>query len=552
MPEGDAGYVHPKGPQGYIFSMPKHAWFRAPVRLAMLLASLALPAGLRAQAAPERPTLVVMLTVDQMRPDYFTLWEKQLTGGLARLLHGGAVFLNGYQDHAITETAPGHATVLSGRFPRSTGIVANSAGVYDPQEPLIGARGSPASPFRFRGTVLADWMRFDNPASRALSVSRKDRGAILPLGRAKQNVYWYAGTNGTFTTSRYYADTLPTWVQEFNDRRIPQSYAGKQWDLLLPAEDYAEPDSVPIEDSGQGDYRFPHLFSRDAAQAAADLQAFPMMDQLTLQFALEGLRRLRLGAGPATDLLAVSLSTTDAVGHRFGPDSREMHDQILRLDRYLGAFIDTLYTLRDSTRIVFALTADHAVTPLPEMKSRYPNQGAGHVNVMPAVVPLFASLRAAGIDTSAFRFDEGILFLDSAAINKAGLRTDAVTRTFVTEVGKVRGVLRVDRVSQLAKDSSSDDIARRWLHMLPPDLPAVAVVTLRPYWYWGNSIFTTHGTPHNSDANVPIVFYGPMITPGRSDKRTLVVDIAPTLAEIIGVRPMEPLDGHVLRDVIRR
>jgi arylsulfatase A-like enzyme len=212
-----------------------------------------------------------------------------------------------------------------------------------------------------------------------------------------------------------------------------------------------------------------------------------------------------------------------------------------------------LYTLRDSSRIVFALTADHGVTPLPEMKSRYPNQGAGHVNVMPAVIPLFASLRAAGVDTSAFRFDEGVLFLDSAAIARAGLRTDAVTRTFVTEVSKMRGVLRVDRVSQLAtKDTSSDDVLRRWLHMLPPDLPAAAVVTLRPYWYWEGVNFTTHGTPHSTDANVPIVFYGPMITPMRSDRRTLVVDIAPTLAAIIGVRPMEPLDGHVLRDVIRR
>jgi len=504
------------------------------------------------QSTPQRPTLVVMITVDQMRPDYFTLWEKQLTGGLARLLHGGAVFLNGYQDHAITETAPGHSTILSGRFPRSTGIVANSAGVYDPQEPLIGARGAPASPFRFRGTVLADWMRFENPASRALSVSRKDRGAILPLGRAKQSVYWYAPSNGTFTTSRYYADTLPSWVQTFNDRRIPQSYAGKEWDTLLPAEAYEEPDSVPLEDV-QGDFMFPHLFSREAAQAAADLQATPMMDQFTLEFALEGLRRLRLGAGPVTDLLAVSLSSTDAVGHRFGPDSREMHDQILRLDRYLGDFIDTLYTLRDSSRIVFALTADHGVSPRPEMKSRYPNQGAGHVNLMPAVIPLFAALRARGVDTSAFRFDEGILFLDDAAITKAGLNTDAVTREFVTNVSKVRGVLRVDRVSQLAtKDTSDDDIARRWVHMLPPDLPAVAVVTMRPYWYWDGVNFTTHGTPHNSDANVPIVFYGPTIVPGRSNKRTLVVDIAPTLAQIIGVRPMEPLDGHVLRDVIRR
>jgi predicted AlkP superfamily pyrophosphatase or phosphodiesterase len=504
-----------------------------------------------AQATQQRPTLVVMLTVDQLRPDYLTMYERQFTGGLARLLRGGAVFLNGYQDHANTETAPGHASILSGRFPRSTGIVSNSEGVWDPRYPLIGARGEPASPFRFRGTTLTDWIHSANPGSRALSVSRKDRGAILTLGRTKQPVFWYA-RNGTFTTSRYYGDSLPTWVQAFNARRLPHEWAGKKWDLLLDPSEYAEPDSVATESVGR-DYVFPHLISPDPAQAAADLSGYPMMDQLTLSFALEGVRQMRLGSGPGTDLLAVSLSTTDAVGHRFGPDSRELHDQIVRLDRYLGAFLDTLFTLRDSTRIVIALTSDHGVTPLPEANSRYPNRGAGKVNIRPAIVPLFARLRAARVDTSGFWFDdEGILHLDDVALARAGLRADAVTRMFVAEVQKVPGVLRVDRVATLAtKDTTRDYVARRWLHMLPPGMNAAAVVTLRPYWYWSTVNFATHGSPHDSDAHVPIIFYGAGVKPGRTAKRVLVVDIAPTLAHIVGVHPMERLDGHILQEAVK-
>lgn len=516
--------------------------------LAALPIVAALP-SLHAQASSQRPTLVVLLTVDQLRPDYLTLYERQFTGGFARLLRGGAVFLNGAQDHAITETAPGHSTTLSGRFPRSTGIVSNSAGVYDPQSPLIGSRDAPASPFRFRGTTLVDWLRFANPGSRALSVSRKDRGAILPLGRAKQSVFWYA-TNGSFTTSAYYADTLPTWVQAFNEKRIPQQYAGKPWELLLEASQYAEPDSVVTEGGGQ-DYVFPHLIPSDQSRAAASFSGYPMMDQLTLAFALEGLRQMRLGTGPRTDVLAVSLSTTDAVGHRYGPDSREIHDQLLRLDRYLGAFLDTLFTLRDSSRVVIAMTADHAVSPLPGTKSRYPNQSAGFANVTPAIVPLFASLRAAGVDTSAFSFDEGILYLDDAALERANLRPDAVLRTFKNEVEKVRGVLRVDRVRTLAADTAKDDIARRWFHMLPPDLDAAAVVTLRPFWYTQGVTYSTHGTPHDQDAIVPVVFYGAGIRPGRHTRRVLVVDIAPTLASVVGVRPLEVLDGRVIREAIR-
>jgi predicted AlkP superfamily pyrophosphatase or phosphodiesterase len=494
-----------------------------------------------------------MLTVDQFRPDYLTLWDKQFNGGLARLLRG-AVFLNGFQDHANTETAPGHASILSGRFPRSTGIVSNSAGVQgDPQSQLIEARGLPASPFRFRGTTLIDWMRSANPNARGLSISRKDRGAILPFGRAQQSVFWYAQSNGAFTTSHYYGDSLPTWVRAFNTRKLPQAWAGKSWDLLLDASQYPEPDSEPLENGGQS-YTFPHLIPSDPAAAAAGFGGFPFMDQLLLSFALEGVRQMKLGEGPGTDLLAISLSTTDAIGHAYGPDSREIHDQIVRLDRYLGAFFDTLFTLRDSTRIVVALTADHSVTPLPGSKSRYPNQGAGKVNLRPAVGPLFSSLRAAGVDTAAFSFDdESVLYLDEAALRRRGVLLDAVVQLFTKAVMEVPGVLRVDRVATLAKkDTTRDYVARRWYHMLPSDINAAAVVTLKPYWYCSCVNFATHGTPHDSDANVPIIFYGAGVKPGRNTKKVLVVDIAPTLAEIIGVRPTEArLDGHPLRDVIK-
>ncbi|HEX7122034.1 MAG TPA: alkaline phosphatase family protein [Gemmatimonadaceae bacterium] len=518
-----------------------------------LFAALALAAApLAAQErATQPPTLVVMFTVDQLRPDYFTRWERQLTGGLGRLLRGGAVFLDGYQDHAITETAPGHSTTLAGRFPRSTGIVANSAGVEDPQAPLIGARGSPASPFRFRGTTLIDWMRYANPASRALSVSRKDRGAILPLGRAKQQAFWLA-SNGMFTTSRYYADTLPTWVTAFNARQLPQQWAGKAWTLLLDSTQYPEPDSVPTESGGRG-FTFPHAFPSNPAQAASYIASTPMSDELTLAFALQGVQELDLGAGPQPDLLAISLSSTDAVGHRFGPDSRELHDQVLRLDRYLAVFFDSLYKLRDSSRVVLALTADHGVSPIPGTRSHDPNQGAGFVRLGPPMQPFLARLRAAGIDSTAYTLDGEMLFLDSAAFARAGLDVDSISRVFAAEIAKVPGVLRADVVSTLAtRDTTTDYVARRWLHMLPPDLPVRVVITLRPYWYWAGVNYATHGTPHDTDARVPVIFAGAGIRPGRYRERALVVDIAPTLAAVLGVRPLERLDGRVLRTALRR
>ncbi|MEP7346697.1 MAG: alkaline phosphatase family protein [Gemmatimonadaceae bacterium] len=504
----------------------------------------------RPRFSASTPKLIVFLTIDQMRPDYLTLFGPQFRGGLARLTKGGAVFLNGWQDHAITETAPGHASTMSGRFPRSTGIIANNAGVNDPESPLIGVSGEGASPFRFRGTTLTDWLRYANPATRVVSVSRKDRGAILPLGRAKQDVFWYA-PNGSFTTSKYYADTLPDWVKHFNARHLPQSFAGKSWTLLLDSTQYSEEDSVSLESGGR-DFVFPHRLPADSEQAAAALQSVPMMDEVTLALALEGVRQRELGTADRTDLLAVSLSTTDAVGHRFGPDSREQHDQILRLDRYLGVFLDSLFKLRDSTRIVIALTADHAVAPLPEMKSRYPNTGAGRADLGQLWADTRARLLKAGADSSGVAFDEAVLYLHPDALIPAGIKPDSVARAFAKQAATMTGVLRVDLVRELGqRDTTHDDIARRWIHMLPPESPAVAVVTLKPYWYWEGIGFATHGSPHDYDANVPIILWGARIKAGNYSNRARVVDLAPTLAELAGVRPMERLDGQVLRVAVR-
>ena len=343
------------------------------VAVAAFIASLScMKATATAEGAPlistaaAAPKLIVFITVDQLRGDMLNRYRSDLRYGYARLMRG-AWFTNAFQDHAITETAPGHASTMSGRFPRSTGITSNLTGVIDPNYHLL--TGLPneigASPERFQGTTLFDWLYAKDHRSRALSVSKKDRAAILPIGRAKQDVYWFSA-NGAFTTSDYYRDTLPSWVQQFNARRIAQGYAGAAWRLSRDPSTYPEPDSVPFEKNGT-DFLFPHLFPDDTLGASAYLPATPTMDSVTALFALEGLRRLGLGEGPQTDLLAVSFSATDYVGHAYGPDSREAHENELRLDETLGWFIDSLYKLRDSSTIAIALTGDHGMSPIPEL-----------------------------------------------------------------------------------------------------------------------------------------------------------------------------------------
>jgi len=523
---------------------------------AAVLSFVSFTAALAQQPAPANPpTLVVFITIDQMRADYIARFKSQLTGGLKFLVNGGAFFKNGFQDHAITETAPGHASTMSGRFPVHTGITANALGVNTTNAPLLGgATETGASPFRFKGTTLTDWMRAANPATRFLSVSRKDRGAILPIGRSTGDVYWWSGTAGIFTTSTYYADSLPSWVQQFNAQKGYATYAGKTWDLLLSPKRYVESDTVWEESTGQ-DFVFPHPFPVAPADVAKTFSNYPMMDSLTLAFALRGLQAKELGAdAKRTDLLAVSLSTTDAVGHKYGPDSRELHDQILRVDRYLGTFLDSLFKLRDRKRMVIALTGDHGVSPYPEVHSgRYANKDAKRVDLTPQVAALKASLAAAGVSERAWSWDEGVLFVNNrAAFDSAKANADSVVLAFGAELRKVPGVLRTDLFVDMAKANlTKDKVARRWLHMYDAGGAAKLAVTLTPFSYWQSVTYATHGMPHDADAQVPVLFWGASVRAGAYANEVRVVDMAPTLAAILRIAPSEPLDGVVLKQAVR-
>lgn len=537
-----------------VFGMAACAPAQTPAQAPARPAAVA-PAVAPARPAAARPSLLVFVTIDQLRPDYLDRWYGQLTGGLRRLVDQGAYYARGVHDHAITETAPGHAATLSGRFPYSTGIASNVAGVNTPDAPLVGATGEGASPFRFTGTTMADWMTAADPRTRVLSVSRKDRGAILPIGRGKFPVFWYASSQGRFVTSTWYADTLPTWVQAFNaEERVVDRYAGRTWDLLGPPEAYPEPDSVPGEGAGR-DFLFPHRLSEDTARARAAIIVYPFMDELTLDFAWRGVRTLDLGAGPATDLLAISLSTTDAVGHRYGPDSRELHDQVLRLDRLLGAFLDSLVALRGAENVILALTSDHGVAPSPEITSSWgDNSKARRVMAADFTAALTATaprVARAKVDPALFSFDGQTLEVDRSKAGGKQRELLDVARTFAAEARRVPNVARVDVIDDLARaDTVKDATARRWLHMFRPGGDVLVAITLDQFSIFGTANVATHGSPYDYDARVPVILWGAGIAPARHTEEARVVDLAPTLAELLGVKPLERLDGRVLRSAL--
>lgn len=505
------------------------------------LLGLSGPAG----SAEARPTLAVLIVVDQMRPDYFTRYGA-LPGGLGRLYRTGAVYPRGMQDHAITQTAPGHATLLSGRPPASTGIVSNDLGVGDTTTTLLEVGGPGASPRRFRGTALYDWMLAADPGTRVLAVSRKDRSAILPVGRARAPVFWFAG--GRFTTSSWYGDSLPGWVRRWNRRGGVRALAGRVWRLLLPDSAYREPDSMAYENLGR-DVTFPHALPADSAGVARIINYVPWMDSLTLDFALEGVRSLRLGTRGSPDLLVVSLSTTDAIGHRFGPDSREQHDQILRLDRWLATFLDSLAVAVPADRMLLALSADHGVSPMPEHPGARPGGRASLDSIMR---PLRRSAVATFGARMGIAFESGLLSADVSALRARGVDTDSLGDALAAEITRRPDVAKVYTPRTLARAPAGDAEARRWRRQLPRDYEWLAAVVLRQGWVWGGAHEAQHGTAHPDDVTVPIIIVGPGVRAGVYRRPVRTTDIGPTLAALLGVRPAEPTDGRPLRETLGR
>jgi predicted AlkP superfamily pyrophosphatase or phosphodiesterase len=501
---------------------------------------VALIGGITAALPPRtKPRLVVMLTVDQMRGDYLGRFASQWSGGLGRIYRSGAVFPNALQDHALTQTAPGHSTLLSGREPAHTNIVFNDLGVPDTSVRLIGSAGTGASPHRFKGTALADWMQKADTGVRVLSVSRKDRGAILPIGRGKFPVYWYS--RGRFTTSTWYADTLPAWVDQWNARGGISRLAGATWNLLLPDSAYPEPDDQPYENHGK-DVVFPHQLPSDSAALASRVVDFPWMDSLVLDLALDGVRNLGLGSRSQTDLLAVSLSSTDAVGHDYGPDSRELHDQLLRLDRWLGWFMDSLAATVPGDRTIFILSADHGVTPYAEVQQAK-GKSAGFVSLSALVRSVNDQLGVKGL----IKTTSGLVYADTAALRERKVNPESLATTLTARVQKLPHVVDAWSAATLPGQSRSNIAAFRWWRSIPRDFPFLVCAVPEPGYVWADASSAEHGSANQDDVNVILAFLGQGIGAGIFPDTVRTVDIAPTLAKLLDLKTPKGLDGRPIK-----
>jgi predicted AlkP superfamily pyrophosphatase or phosphodiesterase len=509
---------------------------------------------------------VLAVSVDQMRFDYLTRFAPLFTGGLKALRERGALLTNARYRHACTETGPGHSVILSGRSPRHSGIVGNewydSASrqlinvVDDPVHVAVGGRGRGASPRNFIGFTVGDVLKKQSPRSRVVGVAGKDRSAILMGGHRADAAYWY-GTGGAMVTSTYYMSAPPDWLAAFNGRRLPDRYAAEKWTRLLPDEGvylkYAGPDDVKGEWDSQ-DTVFPHAVRGRPPEDRFydDLRRTPFADEIVLGAALEAVAAHGLGADEDTDLLAVGFSATDSIGHTYGADSQELMDQILRVDVMLQKLFDALDRSVGLAHVLVALSADHGVLPLVEVLQA---RGVAARRAGPDALqePVEAALQARfpGASGLVAAWDGPNVYLDLEALARQDLRRADAEKAVIA--GLMQSGL-VDRVythaDLLGEAPAGDPDFRLFRNAFFQPRSAHLVTRLKPYVYVGSYAGgTSHGSVHDYDRHVPVVFMGAGVKPGTYDADSGPEDIAPTLGALLGLDYPEQ-DGRTLREIL--
>ena len=531
----------------------------------------------------DSPKLVLQITVDQLRGDALTRFGNRFgKGGFRYLLDYGTYFNNAHYQHANTETAPGHATLVTGAHPSRHGIVANdwidaTTGdfVYnteDDRHHIIGNKPRAhqgVTPRNLLSSTIGDELVVHTGGrSRVFSVSPKDRGAILPGGHAGK-AFWYSKRNGQFITSTYYYDDYPNWVKQWNANKLADDYKGKSWDLVQDRSTYIakDIDDRPYETEFDSLGRtFPHPLGDGSSKYFYTVIGLsPMMDELALDFAKAIIKNEDIAQGDYTDYLAISFSSPDYAGHLFGPSSLEYEDVVLRLDKLLAdlfVYIDNKIGL-DNTLII--LSADHGGPEAPEyMMELGVNAGRYSTDWLRKQNPLMESMKKRfGRDDLIAGPSHPYLYLDADVIHKAHFDVAEVEKFLAAELIKQPGIAYAQTRSGLlagrVADAPLQKMIRRNFH---PTRSGNIHLVQQQYWFLHSSqegkklgvgeMAAIHGSPWNYDTYVPILFAGPGIPHQTVSRPVGPQDIATTIAAYLGLKPPSGSSGEPLVEVLRK
>lgn len=519
------------------------------------------------QEVEKRPKLVVGIVVDQMRPEYlYRFYDKFQEGGFKRLMQDGFMAKNTHYNYVPTKTAPGHASIYTGSTPRYHGIISNSwfdrkekrvvENVEDSSVKIVGnvSNSKGRSPHKLIGTTVTDELQIStNGKAKVISVSLKDRGAILPGGHLSDGSFWFDSSSGNFVTSTYYMEELPKWVKEFNRSRKADSLLNLGWNTLFPIENYIESNG----DDHEYELRFPNkknpVFPYDFSRVEKDkkydlLTLTPHGNTILRQLAVAALKNEAMGQSNETDFLAISFSSTDAVGHKFGPQSIEVEDIYLRLDREIAIVLKALDEFIGVDNYTLFLTADHGAVDTPGYlaETRVP------VTLNNDIPQRLTNELQELYGTSDFimSFKDQQIFLDEDLIVQRGLNISKVVKVIENYLYELDGTTQVYLKDNLRRLSYSDKIGSMvqlgYHNVRSGD---IAVVYNPMSWSGGMDFGTTHGTPYNYDTHVPLIWFGMNIRKGQSVKRYHITDIAPTLSELLHVKLPSNCIGNPIQEL---
>ncbi len=524
--------------------------------------------SLPSQSGVARPKLVVGLVVDQMRWDYLYRYSNLYSaGGFKRLLKEGFSSENNFIPYMPTYTAVGHSCIYTGSVPAITGIVGNNwydkaAGknVYctdDSTVSTVGNNGKAGkmSPANLWTTTITDELRLSNNfKSKVIGIALKDRGAILPAGHSANAAYWYDG--GKWISSTHYMDALPGWVNKFNDKDVAGTYMKTDWNTLLPIEKYdlSTADDKPYETSIKGEktVTFPHKLSAiDVANKYESFRTTPFANTFTFDFAKAAIESERLGKNTVTDFLAVSISSTDYVGHSFGPNSIEIEDTYLRLDKDIESFLLYLDKTIGKGNYTLFLSADHGVAHVPAFLKEH-KIPAGTFDDADILKELNQQIEEKfAVKTAIKTVMNYQVYLNDKNIAEQNKSKDEIIDFIIDRLKEKDFIINAFELDEVMEAALPAPQREMMVNGYNPKRSGDIEFTFKSGYFDGGTKGTTHGLWNPYDAHIPCVFFGWGVKPGKTNRQTYMTDIAPTLAALLHIQMPSGTVGKVITELIK-
>lgn len=518
------------------------------------------------EISPGKPKVVIGVVVDQMRWDFLYRYQERYTkGGFNRVLSEGFSYENTVINYAPTVTAAGHAAVFTGSVPAINGIAGNrwydrelEQEIYCTEDQTVQVVGKPGtgsshSPKNLLTTTLGDELKISNNfKSKVIGISLKDRGSILSAGHLADGAYWYDSGSGHFMTSTYYTDRLPQWMSSFNERELPEKYLQNPWETLFPLETYSQSttDHKPYEKGigGKEIAVFPYDYSDHSDDFGMIRGGSPYGNSLIFEAAKAAIEGEKLGSDKYTDLLAISFSTTDGIGHSTGPNSVEIEDLYLRLDREFEAFFEYLDNRFGKDEYLLFLTSDHGVAHSPGYLQEH-NLPTGVFGIELIMHLNSAVEKKFGLQNLIVNASNYQLYLDQNIITESGLKREVLTDFIVSELKKKDAVVNAVASEHLAAASWPGEIKNRFINGYYEKRSGDIIVIFKPGWKEGDVSGASHGSWYPYDSHIPLLWMGWQIPRGETNRTVNITDIAPTVAALLKIQMPNGSIGEPLIEI---